>query len=77
MLFLTYDVFLVRTMWADYLAASGKNPDHVRVPEIWAAGVLMNFIQLNGVYSYTKAADCGYVLRHSCKYAYTYRGRSC
>lgn len=52
--FAAYDVFLVRTMWADYLAASGKNPNHVRVPEIWAAGVLMNFIQLNGVYSYTK-----------------------
>lgn len=50
--FSSYDVFLAKTMWSDYLASSGKNAANIRIAEIWAAGVIYNFIKLNDVYNY-------------------------
>lgn len=43
------DIHLAQTMWADYQSLAGK---HVRVPEVWAAGIIRNFIDVNGVYNY-------------------------
>lgn len=50
--FSAYDIFLAKTMWSDYLAASGKTEKNIRVAEIWAAGIVYNFIKLNDVYNY-------------------------
>lgn len=50
--FAAYDIYLVCTMWSDYLAASGQKPADIRVAEMWAAGLVFNFIRLNDVYNY-------------------------
>lgn len=50
--FSAYDIKLAQTMWSDYLALSERTEASVRVSEIWAAGVIYNFIQCNGVYNY-------------------------
>ena len=49
--FSAYDIFLVRTMWSDFLQAF-KVPEKLRVGEIWAAGLIYAFIKLNNVYNY-------------------------
>lgn len=51
--FSKYDLFLVRTMWADYLKASGKKIEDFRVCDIWAAGIIKAFVDLNHVYNYS------------------------
>lgn len=43
------DIHLAQTMWSDFLAVS---PRRVRVAEVWAAGVIRNFVDVNGVYTY-------------------------
>ncbi len=50
--FSAYDIFLAKTMWSDYLASSGKKAESIRISEIWAAGIIYNFIRLNDVYNY-------------------------
>ncbi len=50
--FSVYDIRLAQTMWSDYLKNSGKISENIRVAEIWAAGVIYNFITLNAVYTY-------------------------
>lgn len=47
--FSAYDIQLCQTMWSDFVAQTGKN---VRMPDIWAAGIIRNFIEINGVYNY-------------------------
>lgn len=47
--FSAYDIKLCQTMWSDFLALA---PKKVRMPEIWAAGVIRNFVDVNGVYNY-------------------------
>jgi len=47
--FSAYDIKLCQTMWSDFLAAQ---PKKVRMPELWAAGAIRNFIDANGVYNY-------------------------
>lgn len=49
--FSAYDIFLVRTMWSDFLQAFNM-PDKLRVSEMWAAGLIYAFIKLNNVYNY-------------------------
>ena len=46
------DIDLASRIWQDYLADEVKT---FRKPEVWAAGVIENFIQLNAVYNYTDA----------------------
>lgn len=50
--FSAYDIQLARTMWSDYLELAQKAASSIRVPEIWAAGIIYNFIKCNGVYNY-------------------------
>lgn len=50
--FSAYDILLAKTMWSDYVHKSGKIPDTVELPEIWAAGIVYNFIKANSVYNY-------------------------
>lgn len=50
--FSRYDIKLCQIMWADFLKYTNKKP---RLPEIWAAGIIRNFIDINGVYSYDLA----------------------
>lgn len=50
--FSAYDIQLAQTMWSDYLELAQRPAGSVRVPEIWAAGIIYNFIQCNGVYNY-------------------------
>lgn len=47
--FSAYDIRLCQTMWSDFVALTNKT---VRTPDIWAAGIIRNFIELNGVYNY-------------------------
>lgn len=47
--FSNYDIKLCQTMWSDFLAA---NPKKIRMPDIWAAGAIRNFIDVNRVYNY-------------------------
>lgn len=47
--FSAYDIALCQTMWSDFFTMTNK---HVRMPEIWAAGIIRNFIDINGVYNY-------------------------
>ncbi len=44
------DIKLVLQLWADFKAKSHRE---IRMPEIWAAGAIFNFIKVNGVYSYS------------------------
>lgn len=48
--FSAYDISLCQQMWSDYVMQSDQAK--VRTPNIWAAGVIRNFIDLNGVYNY-------------------------
>ncbi len=48
--FAAYDIYLTQTMWSDYRAH--YNNFSPRVPELWAAGAVKNFIDVNGVYNY-------------------------
>ena len=50
--FSAYDIFLAKTMWSDYLVSTGMTEDDVQLPEIWAAGIIYNFVKLNDVYTY-------------------------
>ena len=50
--FSAYDIFLVRTLWSDFLEAFCQTPENIRVPEMWAAGLIYSFIKLNDVYNY-------------------------
>lgn len=47
--FSAYDIALCQTMWSDFQSKVQKK---LRMPDIWAAGVIRNFIDLNGVYNY-------------------------
>ncbi len=47
--FTAADIMLAQTMWADFQKLSGRK---VRLADVWAAGVIRNFIMLNGVYKY-------------------------
>lgn len=44
------DIRLTIQLWADFKAVTGRE---VRMPEVWAAGAIFNFIKINGVYTYT------------------------
>lgn len=47
--FSCYDIRICQRMWSDFVKVTGKS---VRMPEIWAAGIIRNFIELNSVYNY-------------------------
>lgn len=47
--FSSYDIRLTRQIWSDYRQLSGQQ---ARMPEVWAAAAVKNFIDLNGVYNY-------------------------
>ena len=47
--FSAHDMYLAQSMWMDYLRVQ---PRTVRLPDVWAAGVIKNFIDTNGVYNY-------------------------
>ncbi len=51
--FTAYDIFLAQTMWSDFLAVYQRP---VKLPELWAAGIISNFISANGVYNYDASA---------------------
>ena len=44
------DVALATRLWQDF---SGLDTNAIQAPEIWAAGVVENYVRLNGVYSYS------------------------
>lgn len=48
--FTSRDIFLAVRMWQDYLAQTNIT---VRKPDIWAAGIIENFIKLNAIYTYS------------------------
>lgn len=50
--FSEHDISLTCRIWADYLYASKKSIDDFHVVDIWAAGIIKNFIELNAVYNY-------------------------
>ena len=50
--FSAYDIFLAKTMWSDYLASTGMKETEVQLSEVWAAGIIYNFVKLNDVYTY-------------------------
>ncbi len=50
--FSRYDIKLAQTMWSDYVELSGKRLSRLRMPEIWAAGIIYSFVKCNGVYNY-------------------------
>ena len=45
------DVVLCMRMWLDFVAADGKV--NAEVPEVWASGIIENYIRLNKAYSYS------------------------
>ena len=47
--FSAYDIKLAQTMWMDFLRLQ---PRRARLPDVWAAGVVKNFIDANAVYNY-------------------------
>lgn len=47
--FSAYDMHLAQTMWMDFQKVQ---PRRIRIPDIWAAGIIKNFIDVNGVYNY-------------------------
>ena len=51
--FTAYDIFLAQTMWSDFIAGSQQK---VKLPDLWAAGIISNFIAVNGVYNYNATA---------------------
>ena len=47
--FSSLDVRLAQTLWSDFQHVSGEK---VILPDVWAAGVLQIFVELNAVYTY-------------------------
>ena len=47
--FSRYDINLCKQLWCDFLAIM---PKKVRISETWAAGIIRNFVDMNGVYNY-------------------------
>lgn len=43
------DIKLVIRLWADFKAQTSRE---IRMPDIWAAGAIYDFIKANGVYNY-------------------------
>ncbi len=50
--FTAHDIYLARTLWSDFQALYQAQ---IKVPELWAAGVISNFITANGVYNYDQS----------------------
>lgn len=49
--FTAYDIALAQTMWSDFKKICVKE---FKLPELWAAAAVYNFINTNGVYNYDK-----------------------
>lgn len=47
--FTAYDIFLTQTMWCDFKKLCLKD---IKLPELWAAAAVYDFINTNGVYNY-------------------------
>ncbi len=47
--FTKYDIFLAQTMWADFKKCYDPS---IKISEVWAAGIILNFINANAVYNY-------------------------
>lgn len=45
------DVVLSMRMWLDFVAAGGEV--NGEVPEVWASGIIENYIRLNKAYGYS------------------------
>lgn len=48
--FAAYDIMLTQRIWSDYKAH--YNNFTPRLPDVWAAGAIKNFIEANNIYNY-------------------------